>query len=491
MKKIIVLLITAALLLSGCTAAQTTPQGATEPTQEAEVSGFQAGFSRKNMNPATSVPLAGYSNALNRYMQSIGQDITCTALAISDGDGGDLLLISVDLTNSQEAVMSMISQNISTKTGIPVSNIVISATHTHSAPDMTNRSLPEEAAYIALVSERLLVAAQEALADRSAATLYVGSIETENLNFVRHYLVENKLTGEVSVAGDHFGSFQDATILGHASEGDPTLHLVPFKRADKADIVLANWAAHPHFTGGASKYVLSSDFVGPFRETLEDMTGSNVIFFQGAAGDLNESSKINSERRTSDHRTYGALLAGYADSCLQSNMTAAATGAVRTLQVDFAGEINHSQDHLYAAANAVKAQWNQTYSTTDCKPLMEPHGIRSVYQALAIVSNYNRTSDDGRMSLKAITIGESVAIVTFPGELFSGLYTQLEQSALFPTTLLFGYADQHVSYLPTQAAYEYTCYESDISRFAPGTGEQVLQQYITMLEALGKEAPHA
>ena len=484
MKKIFVLLITAALLLCcGCTAPKT-PQTAQKQPTTAETERFRVGFSRRIMNPTSCVPLAGYSNALNRYMRSIGQDITCTALAISDADGNDLLLISTDLTNSQEAVTTMIRQSISNKTGIPIDSIVITATHTHSAPDLTNRSLPEEKAYIKLMFDHILAAADAALADRAEASMYIGSIETEHLNFVRHYLVENNLTGEVSVAGDHFGSFKDATILGHASEGDPTLHLVQFKREDHADIVLANWAAHPHFTGGASKYVLSSDFVGPFRETLEDMTGNNVVFFQGAAGDLNEMSKINSEQRTSDHRTYGALLADYADTCLQEHMKEVPTGTIKTLQLDYYGQINRSQDHLYIAAKTVQAQWEQTYSTHDCAPLMEPHGIRSVYHALAIVNNYNRTDDDGRMSLKAISIGDCFAILTFPGELFSSLYTEVEKQSPFEMTMLFGYADQHVSYLPTQAAYEYTCYESDITRFAPGTGEQVQQQYLQLLEQL-------
>lgn len=488
MKKVLVLLIIAALLCCGCTPAEAPQPQETRPT---EAEGFAVGFSRKIINPTTSVPLAGYSNALDRYMQSIGQDITCTAVAISDGEGNEILLISADLTNSQEAVTDMVRQNISEKTGIPVDNIVIAATHTHSAPDMTHRTLPEQAAYIELMSAQMLSAALEALDDRTPASMHTGQIETENLNFVRHYLVEDKLSGEVTVAGDHFGSFENATILGHASEGDPTLHLIRFKRDGAEDIVLANWAAHPHFTGGATKYVLSADFVAPFRETLEDMTGSHVVFFQGAAGDLNETTRINSERRTSDHRTYGALLAGYADTCLKNNMKEIPTGPIMTLQFDFYGQINHSQDHLYTAAKVVNAQWVQTYSMTDCKPLMEPFGIRSVYQANAIVSNYSRTEKDGRMDLKAIAIGNEVALLTFPGELFSGLYTSIEKQSPFETTLLFGYADQHVSYLPTQAAYEYTCYESDITRFAPGTGEQVQQQYMDMLEQLRKEQDHA
>ena len=483
MKKCLLLLLAAMLMLSAC-GCKAAPSVSAEPAFTLETDSFQVGYSRKIMNPSSSVPLAGYSNALDRYATEIGEDITCTAVAISDGLGGHVLLITTDLTNCQESVTTMLRQAVAAQTGIAEDNIIITATHTHSAPDLTHTSLPEETAYISIMTQTVTDAALEALADRKDATMYTGSIETERMNFIRHYLVEDKLTGDVSVAGDHFGSFKDASILGHAAEVDATLRLIQFKRDEGQDIVLVNWAAHPHFTGGSSKYVLSSDYVGPFRDALEDMTGANVAFFQGAAGDINETSRIDTEERTTDYRTYGALLADYAAECLSQNMEQLQAGPIKIMQVDLYGQINHTQDDLYLPAQAVYNQWTSTYKTSDCTPLMEPYGIRSVYHAIAIVGNYKRSDADGRMSLKAVSIGDELALLSFPGELFSGLFTGVEQQSPFKMTMLLGYADHHVSYLPTQQAYEYTCYESDISRFAPGTGEQVQEEYIRMLQAL-------
>lgn len=487
MKKFWVILMLCAMLLSLCSC--TNPARIQTPLQEQftlETNSFQVGFSRQLMNPNSSVPMAGYSNALNRYATEIGEDITCSAVAISDGQGNHVLLISTDLCNSQEAITTTIRKAVAAQTGVPENNIIITGTHTHSAPDLTNTSLEVETAYVALITEQICAASMEALKDRKDATMYIGSIATENLNFIRHYYVEDKLTGEVTVAGDQFGTFKDMNILGHTTSIDPTLRLLQFKQEGGTDIIVANWAAHPHFTGGSSKYALSSDYVGPFRDALEDKTGSNVVFFQGAAGDVNETTRIIQEKKTSDYRTYGGLLADYAVQCLDNNMTQAQTGKIQTMQVDFYGKINHTQDDLYYPAKAVYTQWQATYSSSLCKPLMEPYGIRSVYHAIAIVGNYNRTDEDGRMSLKAISIGEEFALVSFPGELFSGLFTPTAEQSPYKMTMLLGYADQHVSYLPTQQAYEYTCYESDITRFAAGTGELVQQQHLQMLLELSE-----
>lgn len=53
--------------------------------------------------------------------------------------------------------------------------------------------------------------------------------------------------------------------------------------------------------------------------------------------------------------------------------------------------------------------------------------------------------------------------------------------------MLFGYSHHHVGYLPTMAAYKYSCYETDTTCFAPGTGEQVADTHVDMLNRLKKE----
>ena len=86
--------------------------------------------------------------------------------------------------------------------------------------------------------------------------------------------------------------------------------------------------------------------------------------------------------------------------------------------------------------------------------------------------------------MNAVSIGDSFAFVTFPGELFDTISVGVEEGSPYETTMLIGYSNGHIGYLPSAYAFEYTCYETDITRFAEGTGEIVRDQYISMLESL-------
>lgn len=88
------------------------------------------------------------------------------------------------------------------------------------------------------------------------------------------------------------------------------------------------------------------------------------------------------------------------------------------------------------------------------------------------------------MELNAISVGDYLSFITFPGELFDDLTEYIEVESPFDYTLTMCYANGMRGYIPTAYAFEYTSYETDITRFAEGTGEIVRDQYIAMLEGL-------
>ena len=91
------------------------------------------------------------------------------------------------------------------------------------------------------------------------------------------------------------------------------------------------------------------------------------------------------------------------------------------------------------------------------------------------------------MVLNAVAIGDFLSLVTFPGELFDSLSAYVEDQSPFNTTLVLGYAHHQVGYLPSRTAFKYTSYETDITRFACGTGEKVANIYVDMLTELAKK----
>ncbi len=481
MKKILVLFLTVLFVLPGC-AKEPAQQPAVQQTA-AEITEFSVGYSRKIVNPDEAIPLVGYGNEETRYLQEIGHDITVAVIAISDGEGNDILIINTDMCTTSSAWGDPMRNLVYAATNVPLERIYISSNHSHSAPKVSG-SNEKVVRYQQKVFDYTAEAAVEAMADRKKATMETGSIETENLNFVKHYQYVDE-NGEMQYFGDNFGTAVYNETTQHTTEVDPTMHLLRFKREGEKDLIVVNWRAHPHFTGGSKKYVLSSDYPGAFREAVERQIGVDCVYLQGACGNVNSSTRLAEERRTTDVRTFGSLLAGYAIEGLENNMTQVDTGTIKTQYYEYYGEINHTFDSLLVQAKTVSSVWAQTNSWDECRPYMTPYGIRSPYHANAIVANYSRSKEaDGLLRMNAVTIGDSFCFVTFPGELFDTISAGVEEGSPFKSTMLIGYSNGHIGYLPSAYAFEYTSYETDITRFAEGTGEIVRDQYIAMLNEM-------
>lgn len=100
-------------------------------------------------------------------------------------------------------------ERVSKATGLPEDRTFIAATHTHSVPGLAKQELE----CIQKYTEQLIVAMAEtavaALADRKEAKLYAGSMETENLNFIKHYKVRDNETGYLpSAVAYKYGSYE-------------------------------------------------------------------------------------------------------------------------------------------------------------------------------------------------------------------------------------------------------------------------------------------
>ena len=178
-------------------------------------------------------------------------------------------------------------------------------------------------------------------------------------------------------------------------------------------------------------------------------------------------------------------LAAYCAQGLETCMTQVPAGKIQTQQTKFFAPINHTLDHLAPIAKKLRQEWNEHLDSKRCREEGKPYGIRSPMHAGAIWWNSERTDEeDGWMILNACAIGDEFALVTFPGELFDAISVRMEGASPFTTTMLMGYCHHHIGYLPSLTAYKYTSYETDITRFQAGTGEEVADTYTEMLRRL-------
>ena len=266
------------------------------------------------------------------------------------------------------------------------------------------------------------------------------------------------------------------------------MYVIKIARQDAKDVVLVNWRAHPSSTGYSNGPLknISADFVGTFRDAMEARLDCNFIYFNGACGNINSGSRIPGESKVSGNNERGSVLADYAIECLNNNMEPIAPGEVKVTQNVMDMEVNHDMDDMVTQAKLVQAIWKQTNDHAEATAAGAPYGIRSPYHAGSIIANAGRpeTMD---VELNAISIGEYLSFITFPGELFDDLTEYIEVQSPYEYTLTMCYANGMRGYIPTAYAFEYTSYETDCCWFKEGCGEVFRDNLLELLNQLAEE----
>ena len=235
--------------------------GAEEPaatTQAAEAAGeFKVGFGRADITSKSSVPLAGYGNTTERMSQGALTFLYATCIAITDGAGESVLFYTIDHVCTNADWMEDFRTAITEATGVPGDRILMSATHTHSGPDVRDQ-VTSSHPYYAIYKEGLISAAKQAMADQTPATVASGSTTVDGLNFVRHYMMSDG-----NMAGDNYGDFTVAKAVDNHHKADNEVQIIQFAREGKKDVVMINFQVHPKLTSTASSMDLDTPWTIP------------------------------------------------------------------------------------------------------------------------------------------------------------------------------------------------------------------------------------
>lgn len=436
---------------------------------------IRVGYGRTDITPEMPINMGGYGNPDKRISNNVLDPLKATCVAITDAQDNTLLLFCTDAIGVQSMFTDEVRKIIQERFGIAPNHVMVSATHSHSTPDLgasVKLDHPHAPKYI----NGLVNAAEQALADREEAEIYIGRGEANGLNFVRHYA---QINGEYY--GSNFGSSKLAPTKGHAEPADPEFQLIKFARENGQDILMMNWQAHPCSTGGIQKYNVSADYIGTLRRYIEDNTGMHFIYFQGACGNQTTSSQIKGEHIEQDRDIIGIALAKKVLPALEK-LYQVNGGLIKVAELEFEYPVNHTEDHLVPAAQEVQKVWEETRDRPRCNAMAVERGMRSVYHAGAVI----RKSKMGEMSslpIKAVCVGD-IAFACAPYEMFGANGVEIKTQSPFAKTFVLGYTNGSHGYLPTRKAFEYRCYEANTTRFAPGIGEGLSGAFVNLLKGL-------
>ena len=94
---------------------------------------WKAGVSSVKITPEQRVPLVGYAARTNAWAE-VDHDIYAKALALKDESGNAAVLVTLDLCTFSPTVGEPICEEITRKTGLKRSQILLNLSHTHSGP---------------------------------------------------------------------------------------------------------------------------------------------------------------------------------------------------------------------------------------------------------------------------------------------------------------------------------------------------------------------
>lgn len=220
---------------------------------------FKAGTAVRVVIPDPLLPVSGGIGVPRPTTQKLG-DLTVRALVLEQGPtrvaivGTDFLGFPQVLGNKVRALVE----------GIPAENILIGATHAHSAPDVYGFTDEQgntlaDLRYLDFVCRETGAAINEAVRKLRPASVKIATGEAKG-KIAYNYYAEQLY--------------------------DPRCHVMQFlDESGKPFATLINYASHPEILG-PGQGILSPDFCGPLYERVEEEGGGTAIYMNSAQGGM-------------------------------------------------------------------------------------------------------------------------------------------------------------------------------------------------------------
>jgi neutral ceramidase len=313
-------------------------------------------------------------------------------------DTDRVVVITLDITETNEADVADIRRAVSAAIKVPGGNILINASHTHSGP------LSAGYRWIGLPAKRKFTdehlekwarelpgqcakAAQAADAARQPVTMSIGRAQVGEWLFNRRPL---RPDGQVQ----SYALPPDPTALPSGlrfGPVDPTATVLNFRdTSGKSVVTLLHLACHAVSVYPTRKGI-SADWPGAACRQLQEALGGEVLFLQGCAGDI-----VPARRGLAEAREMGAFIAARATKAAAQGLT-------------------------------VPPAPIRVSSAIVGLPLM-PAGALHLRQP-------NITAE-----IQVIVLG-NLAVVALPGEPLIGLSQTIQKESPFPHTLVLGYSN--------------------------------------------------
>ncbi len=185
------------------------------------------------------------------------------------------------------------------KTGIPVDRMLVSATHTHSAPSVMGAlGTPPDVGYAATLPARVASAIERAAANLEPARAGWGAVGDPEHTYCRRWIrrpdrMLDDPFGRRTVRANMHPGYQNPDAIAPSGPVDPALTVLSIQsRSGRPIAVLANYSMHYY---GAEP--VSADYYGRFADALARRIGaSSGTAFQAVGIDHGQDARATTDR---------------------------------------------------------------------------------------------------------------------------------------------------------------------------------------------------
>ena len=352
-------------------------------------------------------------------------------------DTARVALVAVDLVGLDADVVRGIREKVACSTGIEGAAIMICASHTHAGPlTFPFRGMGcIDGDYLEQVADAVVEVVVAAVADSRPGRLYYAR-------------------PPVQIGINRREPHPQGTRIGQNPAGPvvPYSHVLRFVAADGTGITLFNHACHPVVLGHDNLQI-SGDFAGAAVRHIEEQTGDEALFVNGACGDVNPRIANGS---VADVEALGeelgqAVLEGR-DAAVPLDASAISWAherldlPLRSPPSRWRAEVEQLKGHLRARlARGSEVSKAQLEWAVAMREWVQAGAGRARVQSF---------------EMQVLALGELV-LLGMEGEIFARY--QLDLEAAHGPAVLCGFANGCIGYVPTADEYARGGYEIDLA----------------------------
>ena len=420
---------------------------------------FRAGAFAMDVTPK-KFPISVNGGMADRQATLANDPLHARCLVLDDG-ATKLAIVVVDSCMIPRELIEAAKAKAEKQTGIPQNNMLISATHTHSAPTLGGvfQSDPDTD-YTKYLTEKIAEGIETAFKKLAPAKIGWSSEPNAAQVFNRRWKREMGF-----MPADPFGRTDDQVQMnpGYQAKGlvepagptDPEVSVLAVQSKDGKPIaLLANYSLH--YVGGYPQ--LSADYFGAFADRIaqlldqENGNGPFVgIMSNGTSGDVNN---INFGGPPPGKQQPGEQIKLAADSVAKSALAAFKKIEFRD-HVKLAAVVKDIELGVRKPDEADLQRAREILEENKSKTLLV--GMPAVYARETVFMA--RYPDKVTAKMQALCIGD-LGIAAIPCEVFTEIGLDIKKRSPHKSTFTIELANGYNGYLPTPAQHKLGGYET-------------------------------